>query len=67
MTDDLRTKFYDAQEALFSALTSYSIGSDRNNWELMRNGQHEMLNNMQNRIDAVEQAIQARLHYEDAY
>jgi hypothetical protein len=27
MTDNLRTKFYDAQQALLSALTSYSIGA----------------------------------------
>jgi len=67
MTDDLRTKFYEAQKALFSALTSYSIGTDHNNWELVRHGQEEMLNKMQDRIDAAEQAIQARLHYQDAY
>jgi hypothetical protein len=60
-------KFYDAEKALFSALTRYSIGSDHNNWELVRKGQDEMLNNMQTRINALEQAIQARLHYEDAY
>jgi hypothetical protein len=67
MTDDLRTKLYDAEKALFSALTSYSIGSDHNNRELVQKGQEEMLNKMQNRIDAVEHAIQARLHYEAAY
>ena len=67
MTDDLRTKFEDARKSLSSALSSYSIGRDHNNWELVRKGQDEMLNNMQNRIDAVEQAIQARLHYEEAY
>ena len=67
MTDDLRAKFYDAQTALFSALTNYSVGTDANNWELVRKGQEDMLNKMQRRIDEVEEAIQARLHYEDAY
>ena len=67
MTDDLRVKLYEAEKALFSALTSYSIGSRHDNFELVQHGQKEMLENMQNRIDAVEQAIQERLHYEDAY
>jgi hypothetical protein len=67
MTDDLRTKFYAAQKSLFSALTSYSIGKNANNWELVHKGQDDMLTKMQGRIDEVEQAIQARLHYEDAY
>jgi signal transduction histidine kinase len=67
MTHDLRTKLYAAQTALFAALTSYSIGKDAKDWELMRQGQDQMLNKMQSCIDEVEQAIQARLHYEDAY
>jgi hypothetical protein len=67
MTDDLRTKLYGVQKALFSALTSYTIGERANDRELIRKGQDEMLNKMQTRIDEVEQAIHARLHYEDAY
>jgi hypothetical protein len=67
MTEDLRAKFYAAQTALFSALTSYSVGTSAGNSELVLKGQEEMLNNMQGRVDDVERAIQARLHYEDAY
>ena len=66
MTDDLRTKLYDAQESLFGALNTYSIGKTANDWKMMREGQDVMLK-MQTRIDQVEQTIQARLHYEDAY
>ena len=43
MTDDLREKFFGAQKALFSAITSYSIGKGTNH-ELVRQGQEEMLN-----------------------
>jgi hypothetical protein len=67
MTADLRTKFSDVQKALFSALTSYAIGKNHRNRELVNKGQQEMLDKMQARIDEVEKAIQERLHYEDAY
>jgi hypothetical protein len=36
-------------------------------WELVNKGQEEMLTKMHARVDAVEKAIQERLHYEDAY
>jgi hypothetical protein len=67
MTDNLRTKFHDAQQALLSALTSYNIGERAKVWELVNKGQEEMLTKMHVRIAAVEKAIQERLHYEDAY
>jgi hypothetical protein len=65
MTDELREKFYGAERALFSALTSYSIGKG-NDHELVRSGQEEMLTNMQARIDEVDKAVQKRLRYEEA-
>jgi hypothetical protein len=65
MTEELREKFFGAQKALFSALTSYSIGKGADH-ELVRQGQEELLKNTQTRIDEVEKAVQKRLRYEEA-
>jgi len=65
MTDELREKFFGAQKALFSAITSYRIGKGTNH-ELVRQGQDEMLNKMQARVDETEKAVQKRLRYEEA-
>jgi hypothetical protein len=65
MTDELREKFFGAQKALFLAITSYGIGKGTNH-ELVRQGQEEMLNKMQGRVDEAEKAVQKRLRYEEA-
>jgi hypothetical protein len=65
MTDELRKKFSAAEECLSKALSHYSVGRYAKNFELERSGQQEVdrLNEM---VNAVEQAIQERLHYEEA-
>ena len=65
MTEELHDKFFGAQKALLSALTSYSAGKGTDH-KLVREGQKELLNNMQSRIDETEKAVQKRLRYEEA-
>jgi len=66
MTDELRKKFGAVDDSLSKALTSYVVGKDSKAWELVRSGQKEVLGNLKIMIDDVEQAIQERLHYEEA-
>jgi hypothetical protein len=65
MTEELHDKFFGAQKALLSALTSYSVGKGTNH-KLVREGQEELINNMQARIDETEKAVQKRLRHEEA-
>ena len=65
MTDELRTKFGTAIDSLTTALTQYGVGKDAKNWEMERSGQQEV-SRLRAMIDDVEQAVQRRLHYEEA-
>jgi hypothetical protein len=65
MTDELRKKFGAVDEALSTALISYSIGKDAKDWKL-ENAGIEKVTNLKHMVDEVEQAIQERLHYEEA-
>jgi hypothetical protein len=64
MTEELREKFGAVDRALSTALTSYSVGTDAGDWELIRSGQE--VNHLKNMVDEVEQAVQQRLHYDEA-
>jgi hypothetical protein len=67
MTDDLRNTFGAFQTAFISALTSYETGKRAGAWEMQHSGQVTMSKkNLQGLVDEVEQAIQARLRYEEA-
>ena len=65
MTDELRQKFGAVDDALSKALISYDVGKDAKASELVRSGQYEV-GRLKGMIDEVEQAIQKRLHYEEA-
>jgi hypothetical protein len=64
MTDELRKKFGAADQSLLTALTSYSAGKGKD-WELVHSGQEEVIR-LKKMVDEVEQAVQERLHYEEA-
>ena len=61
MTDELREKFGAVDDSLSTALTSY----DAKDWELKQSGMKKVMG-MKDMIDEVEQAVQQRLHYEEA-
>lgn len=65
MTKDLRKKFSTACDALARALNKYAVGHRVKDWKLQSEGQNEV-SGLKNMIDAVEQAIQQRLRYEEA-
>jgi len=65
MTGEVHDKFFGAQKALLSALTSYDVGKGTDH-KLVREGQEELINNMQARIDETEKAVQKRLRVEEA-
>jgi len=65
MTDVLRKKFGAACDSLATALSDYSAGRDAGKSELERSGQEEV-NRLRTMIDEVEQAVQRRLHFEEA-
>lgn len=65
MTDDLRKKFGAVDDSLSTALTSYGVGADAKNWELKLTGMKKVMG-LKDMIDEVEQAVQQRLHYEEA-
>ena len=48
-----------------SALSKYSIGRRNNNWDLENSGQEEV-SRLKDMVEDVGQAIQRRLHYEEA-
>jgi hypothetical protein len=64
MTDELRKEFGAVDQSLSTALTGYSAGKGKD-WELIRSSQEEV-NRLKDMVDEVEQAVQERLHYEDA-
>lgn len=65
MTEELRNQFGTAIDSLTTALTQYDVGKDAKNWEMERSGQREV-SRLKAMIDDVEQAVQRRLHYEEA-
>ena len=65
MTEELRNKFGTAIDSLTTALTQYGVGKDAKNWKMERSGQQEV-SRLKAMIDDVEQAVQRRLHYEEA-
>jgi hypothetical protein len=67
MNAEIRKTFADVQQALISALTSYSIGKDAEDWEMIHEGQRAMIDQkMQTLVDEAERAIQKRLRFADA-
>jgi hypothetical protein len=65
MTDELRSKFAAVDQSLSTALSKYRIGRRNNNWALENSGQEEV-NRLKDMVEDLEQAIQRRLHYEEA-
>jgi len=65
MTEDLRKKFGAIDDALSTALIEYGVGSDANDWQMKRDGMEKVMG-LKDMIDEVEQAVQKRLHYEEA-
>ena len=67
MTADLRKKFGVVESTFISALTKYEIGTMAGAHEMLHSGQMAVSDeNLQALVDDVEQAIQARLRYEES-
>lgn len=67
MNDELQNTFAKVQEALVSALVSYSVGKNAEDWKLVHAGQTAMIDTkMQELVDEVCRAIQKRLRYAEA-
>jgi hypothetical protein len=65
MTDDLRSKFSAVDDELSRALSEHEAGRRGQNWELEHSA-IERVTHLKERIDDVEEAVQKRLHYEEA-
>ena len=65
MNDELREKFRAVSESLSRALIKFEEGEDAKNWE-MKDSAVDELGLLQEKVDAVEQAIQKRLRFEEA-
>jgi hypothetical protein len=66
MTDELRTKCGAINECISKALSYYDSAMTDQNDAYTINTAREQLANLKPKIDDVEQAIQKRLHYEEA-
>jgi len=65
MTSELRKKFGAVNEVISTALSTYETGTGANNGELAHSA-WKQVPLLQSMVDEVEQAIQERLHYEEA-
>ncbi|MDQ2844246.1 MAG: hypothetical protein M3Y72_25040 [Acidobacteriota bacterium] len=67
LNDELRSTFANVQGVLISALTSYSVGKNAEDWKMVSEGQKAIIDTkMQDLIDEVDRAIQKRLRYAEA-
>ena len=65
MTDDLRKKFGVIDDEINMALSEHDIGKAAKDYNLQKSAA-EKVSRLNEKIDVVDQAVQKRLHYEDA-
>ena len=64
MTEALYDKFRVVADDISSAIHEYRIGKDGKNWEMQRSAIEKVMG-LKTKLDAVEEAVQKRLHYEE--